>query len=362
VMFTRAMNATFRLSAICRTIAFVCLLPNLAAAEEPALAPVNPVDQACDDIAGCANARGCHDWCFQGGCCERGISVRVDGLLLNRESARDRLLVADVPSLNPRITAADLDFDLEFGLRASAIWDRTPCVSWEFAYLRDDWDAAARATSPTGLSQISAGPGDAYNWANDISVRYGTDLDSFEINRYRKMTDRFSWLAGFRAILLDESFLLVSVDENGGGPGLATGTYGIDTSNELLGFQVGGVYSRSLTDLLSFDGVLKAGVYYVESDLSVDFTDEGNFPNPPVAFQTSDYTTAFVGEIDLGLSCKLTRRLSVRGGLELLWIEGVALAPEQYQMNYAMISPATAINTGGGFLAYGGSVSLVGEW
>ena len=322
-----------------------------------------PLPTPCVAVADCGIDSECRSTQACRSCCDRGVEFYGDLMFLTRTSGTGTPFVIDVPSLNPRITGSNLDSDVELGFRVGAFLEISECVSWEVSYMRNFWDANARATSPTGAAQISAGPGDAYNWANDISVRYGSDLDNVELNRYRHISNQFSLLAGFRLAMLDESFHLRSVDDNGGGgAGLtAIGDYAIATDNDLYGLQLGAALERECGCRLTLGSVVKAGLFYADKSYSVDFQDAGNFPNPATAFSVQDDSAGFMGEIDLRATYRLNSWLRLRAGFEMLWLEGVALAPAQYQFNYANINANTPLSSGG-FFAYGGYCGLEAAW
>ena len=54
---------------------------------------------------------------------------------------------------------------------------------------------------------------------------------------------------------------------------------------------------------------------------------------------------------------ELNKRVSVRAGYNLLWIEGVALAPDQLDFTFTSTS-GTALNDGGGVFLHGVSVGI----
>jgi hypothetical protein len=68
-----------------------------------------------------------------------------------------------------------------------------------------------------------------------------------------------------------------------------------------------------------------------------------------------------VGELGLSGTYQLTRVLTVRGGYNLMWIAGVALAPDQLDFT-DLPSSGTALDRGGGIFLHGANVGLEARW
>ena len=69
---------------------------------------------------------------------------------------------------------------------------------------------------------------------------------------------------------------------------------------------------------------------------------------------------AFLGEIDTRLSLRLTSSAFVRIGYDLLWIEQLALAPEQFQQDAA--TPDASTRTDGGVFLRGAYAGFRFAW
>ena len=156
------------------------------------------------------------------------------------------------------------------------------------------------------------------------TFRYTSNLYNTEIN-FRHRASSVSWLttlAGFRWIEIGEEF--GTVFETGG----TTPNYAIDVNNHLYGFQLGALANIQNRGPWFFDGWLKAGVYGNSADQETreDFTSAGGSVTYAAA---RDSNVAFAGDIGVSVGRRITDRLSARLGYMALWIEGVALAPEQ---------------------------------
>jgi len=216
-----------------------------------------------------------------------------------------------------------------------------------------------------------------FNRADDMWERYASRFDNFELNlrvRPRARHDRmilyqngrwrreaqddqvfFSFLGGLRGMSLDESFLLrssglIEVDNPVDPDTTATtrGAYDVYTHNDMVGLQIGGdaVYRKGFAEL----GMrIKGGVFINFADqvstlLSTGGLDDPmgdtelydvNGPYTDVNNQYYEERTArsrdVAGVVELGFTAgyQLRTNLVVRAAYDLMWLSGVALAPEQ---------------------------------
>jgi hypothetical protein len=73
---------------------------------------------------------------------------------------------------------------------------------------------------------------------------------------------------------------------------------------------------------------------------------------------------AFVGEAGLQCKYQITKRLLLRGGYEVIWLQGVALAPDQIQETYITTRffdsavQALGINCSSGVFYHGATAGL----
>ncbi|MSQ97595.1 MAG: hypothetical protein EXR98_24000 [Gemmataceae bacterium] len=100
----------------------------------------------------------------------------------------------------------------------------------------------------------------------------------------------------------------------------------------------------------------KAGVYYNHATGNAAGDVNGQ-PIPPVSAQADQ--TAFIGGVNVGASYCLGKHLSVRGGYQTLWIEGVALIPDQLE---CLGGPNSSIGTSGGLFLHGFFAGLELKW
>ena len=204
---------------------------------------------------------------------------------------------------NPDINAAPFGFDFDFepGLDLSLVRSIDDCREIEFRYF--------------GI----------HGWRSDIGILPGvglfnrSELDSTEIN-LRRPLGRFALLAGFRWVeFMDHTQFDTTI--------LFPLSTGINVNNHLYGGQIG--LDGTLWDngcRLRLDSFLKAGVYYNHLD-STFFLESGP---TLLEFNESLDRTAFVGELGLLGVYEWSDNWALRAGYQLLWLEGVALSPEQF--------------------------------
>jgi len=219
-----------------------------------------------------------------------------------------------------------------------------------------------------------------FNRADNLDARYASRFDNFELNvrvRPRLRHDRmvlyqnglwrretqegcsFSFLAGLRGMSLDESFLLcgsgqIVVEEYNVpvAPETTTATtrgeYDVRTHNDMVGLQIGGdaVYRKGFAEL----GIrMKGGVFINFADQISSILSTGGLDDPMGDVELYDvngpYTdvnnqyyeerlarsrdVAGVAELGFTASYQVRANMVIRAAYDLMWLSGVALAPEQ---------------------------------
>ena len=196
--------------------------------------------------------------------------------------------------------------------------------------------------------------------ANNNSVIYHAFMQNAELNVRRFLTPEFSLAAGFRYVNwhehVDASYNLnnfipgVTLP-----PGATTQIY--HTSNNLYGFQVGGDWNGMITDRLGLDLGLKTGIFGASTNMDASL----NIPGiVSVGTNAGATRAAFVGEIGLIGTYKLTDYLKVRAGYQVMWVEGIALAPDQ--ANTANFGGVSTVSNRGGVFVHGAVVGLEYRW
>jgi hypothetical protein len=191
------------------------------------------------------------------------------------------------------------------------------------------------------------------------SFRYVSKLHSIEANFRRQVSCRVSVLAGFRWIELSEDFgVLYETNPNIAGPS----RYRVDVNNHLYGFQVGADALLWNNNCWLVDASVRAGVFGNNADQTT-LEHYVEFGGLPAAGTASGTDTSFLGELEVTATRCLTDRLSLRLGYQMLWLEGVALAPNQIDNTNLSPPPGVVtLDTDSGFFAHGAFVGLEAVW
>ena len=306
-----------------------------------------------DDVAAQCCPPCCCSLCDQSG---RTWTAEVGALFLHRSSPDGGPLISDagIGGTGQSINARAFDFDLEPGVHASLIrhnlfGNRNDLqIRYFGVHEWSDTQFLGATGNPivinTALLLNITGP-------RDITSVYESELDNVEANFRRRMNNNWiTLLAGFRYLRLDESLHSNMVPT---GPG-TTEQFLVNTDNNLYGFQIGADIVLYGSCDCCIRGIAKAGLYG---------NDAGNRsairnPGGAIRINDSDSRAAFVGELGVTGTCRLTDRWNLTGSYMLLWIDGVALASDQVSAsNFGFANPR-GVNTSGDVFYHGFTVGL----
>ena len=251
-------------------------------------------------------------------------TIRAGAVILHRSGPDDDSIVT---ALNGGESPS---FGWSGGPDVSILRDLSNCDSVELRYFGAlDWEID---------ESLIAGP-------VSLGALYNSRLHSTEVNWRRQKSECVTWLAGFRWIELHEELGFSVV--------VPTDSVDIDTNidNHLYGGQIGAELALlKHCSPWSIDGFIKAGVYGNAADNELGVVVNGT---PVADLTTSETDVAFVGEIGVTATYRLSECWAVRGGYELLWIDGVALADEQF---------GGTIDTSGDVFYHGATAGLEFTW
>jgi len=165
----------------------------------------------------------------------------------------------------------------------------------------------------------------------------------------------FSLLGGFRYLSLYEKFNIRSTDLDSG-----TSDYHIRTTNNLFGGQLGARYRRSY-GRFAWDATGKAGLFGNSAGQWQFVSD--SVPGSFLRDRRSDSggQIAFAGDINVSANYRLLSFLTLRAGYNLLWVEGIALAPGQLDFSNTTAS-GSDLRSDDGFFAHGVSAGGLADW
>jgi hypothetical protein len=279
--------------------------------------------------------------------CEPHWSFAADAVALQRLSTRSQPLFRNTEDTVDRFNARDLNFPVNVGFQLNAI-RRGPC-GWELelGYFQfDNW--AADASVPGESLMITSADGAGF-FTTDGESHYKSAFHIGEINLRRQWCEGLTLLVGFRAGELNE-FL--------GSSGIGARvpvpvSLNVNTFNHLYGLQVGGDYEfYNMGGPLRISALCKAGIYGNSAIQSSREIDTGTSDLTLAAHRNQ---AAFMGEAGAVATYQVTCHLSFRASCQAVWIEGLALAPEQIGAN-DFTAGVAGIDTHGGIFYYGGGL------
>lgn len=316
-----------------------------------------------------------------GGCCApHWFDVHAEYVNLQRDDISRRVDFQAATPLGPIVLSTDdLDFDSESGFRITFTRQVGVGSNLEFMYMgTHNWSSSASVTSANDdLFSVYSGFGafplagqgfTETDEASFASIAYSSKIDNVEVNfrqRWQGYGCRLqgSWLAGMRYFQLDEDFIYRTIsDANAADQTTTVGTY-----NALVGGQGGGDIWLCVIPGLSIGAETKLGFYLNDATAATNIV--GTTLVDPFNESVDDVDAAFVGELSFMLTWRLTQSWSFRGSYDMIWVAGVALAPENFNANPPFLVPAFTnpprdpfVNTHGDIFLHGFTAGFEYMW
>ena len=266
------------------------------------------------------------------------------------------------------LSSDSMSFNDEYGFRVGGAIQIGNGNALEAHYMGTfNWDARAQVTDAGGnlfsaFSDFGTSPFNGFDdsdGATFASIAYGTTFHSVEMNyRQRWMAPnprvQGSWLYGARFFELSEGFEHRITGRAG------STNYQIGTYNALIGFQVGGDGWLTIIPGLRVGGEAKVGIYgnRAKQGSTIVATSIAN----PVIESAKSRSVAFLGEAQLEAIWRISHRWTFRAGYEFLYVDGVALAIENFNSGPPFVAGqrTVSINDNGDVFYHGGFLGL--EW
>ena len=320
--------------------------------------------------------------------CDHDTYLLVDFLFFKRNNATNGAVVAETTSVNPvpKLTTRSTNPGTAPGIRLFGGRLRKNGVGWEFGYTGVFGMFGERTARGSGDLRVPGALGPAVSWTNLDSVRstYTSSLNMCEVNIFTSRAtiksdpdSRFPWrrihdplganvtseyefqcLGGFRwAGFNDVANLHVDASQ----PTNNDGTYSITTNSQMLGPQIGFKTKRRWSNW-SIQGWTKATLAgtFLNADSAPIETLAGGIPYRS-QISARDVGVGFIGDMNYSLVRRLNDNWSLRAGYNLIWISGVALAPNQFDFTNTTTSGTTLANTGNVFL-HGANLGFEAQW
>lgn len=322
-----------------------------------------------------------------GGCAAvRWFDFAVDYMALQRDDAGRNVNLTSLGVGGPIVlSTGQLDFgDYKSGFRFMGALQLAAANTLEFTYFGQfNFNTHARVRSPNDdlfsvLSQYGVVPlgGFAETDQSDFQqINYNSAFDSFEINwrlRWMAPNCRYqgSWTIGVRHFILDEKFRYATsssangtMTANGFVP--ARARFDVDTTNNLTGIQFGGDTWLCLLPGLRAGVELQAGVY--GNHMNINTTAGVNTGAPTFTERLTSNDVSFIGQLNMLATYRISPQWTIRGGYQLLFVDGVALASENFNTAPpAVFFPPTTrvalVNDNGNVFYHGWNMGLEFMW
>ena len=167
-----------------------------------------------------------------------------------------------------------------------------------------------------------------------------------------------SWFAGFRYIDFSDR-LNISAQRIVGGM-VENGTYNTTTDNNLYGAQLGARWRRT-SGRFGWDATGFGGIFYNDASQTQSVTDFPNFAIRPTVSDDKG-EVAFAGGGSLSALYSLNNVWNLRTGYSVLWIEDLALAPNQLDFNFSAAQSGSQLHNDGSLLLHGLTAGLEARW
>lgn len=286
-------------------------------------------------------------------CCSPRFSVRAGAVIMQRIRPQSSLLAVNATTGDTLANADDFLFNAAGGPDLSVFYHFDSDRSLEARYFGiDGWNVNQSFTTPNiwaipSAVPILAPPGSA-------TINYSSRLYSTEINlrNVSGFNERWTWLFGFRWVQMDDD-LRYNIDA-----GASDATVNYFTGNNLYGAQLGGdvrLWDRG--GPFTADVVVKGGVYGNSARQATSI-----FSGPAFTAESSENRgkVAFVGEIGVTGAYQWTDHIAIRGGYQMMWLQGVAVASDQVAV--ANIATGDGLETSGNVFYHGALMSLDFTW
>ncbi|MCH2125109.1 MAG: hypothetical protein MK165_09965 [Pirellulaceae bacterium] len=327
-------------------------------------------------------------------CAPRWYDFFAEGLLIQRDDAGDSLdLTSDGPRGNglPNIALGtdNLEFDDEYGLRIGAVFQMGLGGSLEATWTTI-FEQTATAEVTSGLDElysvfsdygsVPAPPGPpnplfgGYTDTDNAELHridYSTDFDAIELNFRKRWVApncriHGSWLLGVKYFQLTEGFRHTTlVDYLDPGNQQVNGflDYNVETLNAMTGFQTGGDLWVSVIPGVRAGGSITGGIYgnHAKQNTRIDAM---SFAGVPITETSTSGVATLMGQANFGVTWRVNYHWTARVGYELMYIEGVALAPNNFntQAPFGGSPRDVRIDTDGNLFYTGGTASLEFTW
>lgn len=274
-------------------------------------------------------------------------TFRIGAIFLTRDDpkAQPSARILSLDDNQPLFDGAEFGLGTRTGLDFTFLMAVSAINEIELRYFGiDDWAKSFVAADPSGVRFEGFG---TTSIALADRVDYSSKLHSFELSIRPRVVDSVALLIGFRTVQLHERFTVAAIDLSPDSLVVDAGTH-----NFLYGFQIGAEPTLlGAGSPLRLEALIKAGIYGNRA------TAQTFSPIVGGTLDADRTRPSFVGELGLTAAYRFSRFFTIRGGYELLWLDGVAVAPDQ-SASVNLLAPHADIYSSTNLLYQGALVSL----
>jgi len=270
------------------------------------------------------------------------------------------------------LTTRDLQFPVAAGVR-TFYGQRSPeDGGWEVGYFGLYGQTATNiqgATPPNFIQAPDPLGGLLTEDGEFVTAKYSSLLNSAEVNLFATDSawftdpsgwDTLDWLAGFRYVGVEEDAVLATDCCRMDDGQFITVPYRARTRNNMFGAQLG-VRGRRAWERWAVEGWAKAALMGVAQeqiqDQLIDYT---GFEQRPAQSRAGG-EVGFVGDLSMSAVYRINQVWGIRAGYSLLWLEGLALAPDQFDFSTDAGAGSRLVNSSGIFY-HGANLGLEARW
>jgi hypothetical protein len=199
------------------------------------------------------------------------------------------------------------------------------------------------------------------------TIGFTSDLESGELNLRHRCglmcgPLETSTVYGLRYVRVDESFSYASQSLL---PPLLGSTNRVDvrTNNDLFGFTAGILSAYRVSDRWWFEFDVKGTLAANNSEQETIYTAQNPISPGTFAFSGQAACTAFIGDINLVSHYQVTHYMTVRAGYQAIWVDGVAVALENFSPDIPVLTQGPAeVNDNGTLVFHGPHLGLLFAW
>jgi hypothetical protein len=196
-------------------------------------------------------------------------------------------------------------------------------------------------------------PIDNLDYNNFAQIRYTSSLQGAELNVRRRVPlvpERLSmsllfgvrYLGVLEDLQYDTQSTVVMDPPNPLLPGMVSNSIHVATDNQMVGPQIGALFELYTDNRWWLNTEIKAAVLNNHATTSTAYTNTINGASNSYFSKVTEDHTAFAGELSITALYRWTPHFNTRVGYQALWLEGMALAPNNFNTNINIVRQGPA--------------------